>query len=221
MAGVSVWLWLTVGLLVTLSSHVVSRTPRSVVIVGAALGLVLAVWSGAWLAADVVVGHAMQTEAGPSRVSALESAVRLNPLSPRYRWLVADAIAGSALIEQRSGQSQQVVDATTNRAIAGYYAAADADRGDLLPRIALANFLSKSAVGHPGSDAADRAVDAALSANTLAPRDALALVTLAKAYAAAGLASQARSAAEVARSIAPAYAAQTLGSTGLTGTPSP
>jgi putative inorganic carbon (HCO3(-)) transporter len=212
---VSVWLWLTVGLLLAPASHRVPAVPRAVLASGAALGVAVALWSGSWLVADVIVGRAMQQEAGPAQVSALESAARLNPLSPRYHWFVGEALVNEALAEQRAGQSRQTVDGTMLRAISAYRMAATADRGDVLVRIALAHVLSGYAADHPESDAAQRAVDVSLEAVSIGPRDAAALVTLARAYQAAGRHDEAEKTARLAREVAPAYAAQTLGSLGL------
>jgi len=97
--------------------------------------------------------------------------------------------------------------------------AAAADRNDVLVRVALAHVLTDYAVGHPESDAARRAVDMASEAVGIGPRDAAALVVLAQAYRAAGRSDEAEKTARVARQVAPAYAAQVLGSLGLgTGT---
>jgi Flp pilus assembly protein TadD len=128
---------------------------------------------------------------------------------------MGEALVNEALAEQRAGQSQQTVDGTMLRAISAYYTAAAADRGDVLVRIALANVLAIYAANHPESDAAQRAVDVALEAVSIGPRDAAALVALARAYEAAGRQAEAEKTARLARSVAPAYAAQTLGSLGL------
>jgi len=214
--GVTVWLWLTVGLLLAPAAHrVVPVVSRAVLVTGTAVGVALAVWAGSWLAADVIVGRAMQQETGPAQVSALESAARLNPLSPRYQWFVGEALANESRSEQRAGQSRQVVDGTMLRAIAAYRAGAAADRGDVLVRIALARVLTVYAAGHPGGDAAQAAVDVSLEAVRIGPRDAAALVVLAGAYQAAGRPAEAENTARLAREIAPAYAAQVLGPLGL------
>ncbi|HEY5431991.1 MAG TPA: hypothetical protein VIL06_01110, partial [Coriobacteriia bacterium] len=197
------------------ASHRVPAVPRAVLATGVALGVAVALWAGSWLVADVIVGRAMQQEAGPAQVSALESAARLNPLSPRYQWFVGEALVNEARAGQRAGQSQQTVDGTMLRAVSAYYAAAAADRGDVLVRIALANVLASYAADHPESDAAQRAVDVALEAVGIGPRDVAALVVLSRAYQAAGRQAEAEKTARLARSVAPAYAAQTLGSLGL------
>ena len=212
---VSVWLWLTVGLLLAPISHRVSAPPRAVLAGGAGLGIAVALWAGSWLVADVIVGRAMQLEAGPAQVSALESAAQLNPLSPRYHWFVGEALANEALAEQHAGQSRQTVDGTMLRAISAYYDAAAADRGDVLVRIALANLLASYAANHPESDTAQRSVDVALEAVSIGPRDAAALVVLARAYDVAGRHDDANKTARLAREVAPVYAGQTLGSLGL------
>jgi O-antigen ligase len=218
---VSVWLWLTVGLILAPASHRARPAPRAALGVGATLGLALALWAGSWLVADVIVGRAMQQEVGPVQVSALESAARLNPLSPRYQWFVGEAIVNEGVAEQRAGQSRETVDATMLRAISAYYAAAAADRGDVLVRIALAGVLTSYATNNPGSDAAQRAVDVALEAVGIGPDDAAALVALAKAYRIAGSQVDAVETARLARQVAPAYAAQMLGSLGLETTSTP
>ena len=212
---VSVWLWLTVGLLIAPASHRVPAVPRAVLATGVALGVAVALWAGSWLVADVIVGRAMQQEAGPAQVSALESAARLNPLSPRYQWFVGEALVNEARAGQRAGQSQQTVDGTMLRAITAYYSAAAADRGDVLVRIALASVLASYAANHPGSDTAQRSVDVALEAVSIGPRDAAALVVLARAYDVAGRHDDANKTARLAREVAPVYAGQTLGSLGL------
>jgi O-antigen ligase len=217
---VSVWLWLTVGLLLAPLSHRVRAVPRAALVGGVVLGVVVALWAGSWLVADFMVGRAMQEAAGPSQVSALEAAVRLNPLSQTYRWLGADALVNQAEAEQRAGQGR-VADETMNRAVAAYYAAAQADRGDDLVRIALANVLIRYASTHPGSDAPRRAVLVAQDASRLAPHDAVVLVILVRAYQAAGRLDDAEKTARLAREIAPAYSMQTLGSLGLGGTTTP
>ena len=221
MPEVSVWLWLAIGLLLAPISHRVPAAPRAVLASGVAVGVAVALWAGSWLVADFVVGRAMQQEAGPAQVSALEMAVRLNPLAGNYRGLAADALVNEALAEQRAGQSAQTVDATMRRALSAYNAAAEADRGDVLVRVALANALDGYAATHPGSDAAQSAVRAAQDASRLAPHNAVALVILARAYEAAGLHDDAEKTARLARSIAPAYSMQTLGSLGLDSSSTP
>src|SRR5665647_832125 len=213
--AVSVWLWLTVGLLLAPISHRVPAPRRGVVAVRAGLGVALAMWAGSWLVADVIVGRAMQMEPGPAQVSALEGAVRLNPITPNYHWLVADALVNEALAEQRAGQSPQAVDETMLRAISAYDAAARVNCGDALVRAAFANVLVGYAARHPGTDAAQRAVEVAMEAVRLAPRNPAALGALARAYDVSGRHDDAEKTARLARSVAPAYAAQTLGSLGL------
>jgi len=187
----------------------------------AAIGVALALWASSWLVADVMVGRAMKLEVGPGQVSALEAAVRLNPLSQNYRLFVAGALVNEAFARQRAGQSPQVVDETMSRAIEAYDSAAAADRGDVFARIGLANLLVGSAQVHPGSDAGQRAVSVALDARRLAPQNAEVLVILARAYQAAGRLDEAEKTAQLARSIAPAYSMQTLGSLGLNAAPTP
>ena len=218
---VSVWLWLTVGLILAPASHRVPLVPRAVLVSGVALGLALASWAGSWLVADVIVGRTMQDEAGPAQVSALARAAKLNPLSPRYQWFVGEALVNEAVAGQRAGQSRQAVDGTMLRAISAYYEAAAADRGDVLVRVALANVLTTYARNHPGSDAAQRAVGVALEAVGIGPRDVAALAALAKAYQVAGSQVDAVQTARLAREMAPAYAAQMLGSLGAETTSTP
>ena len=218
---VVVWLWLTVGLLLVPTSRRLRAVPTAVPAAASALGVVLALWAGSWLVADGIVGRALKLEAGPGQVSALETAVRLNPLSQNYRLLVAGALVNEGFARQRAGQSPQVVDETMSRAIAAYEAATAADRGDVFARIGLANLLVSSAQVHPDSDAAQRAVSVALGARRLAPQNAEVLVGLARAYQAAGRLEEAEKTAQLARSIAPAYSMQTLGSLGLDAAPAP
>lgn len=217
---VSVWLWLAVGLLLAPLSRPITRTvPRAVFVAVATLGLAVAAWAVSWLVADVAVSQATRQPAGPSQVSELQSAVRLDPLVNKYRWLVAEAIVSEALAEQSAGQSRQAVDETMQRAISAYDAAASADPGDALVHVALANILVSFAARHPGGDAAGRALGAALYAAKLAPRNAAVLVALATAYEAAGRHEEAQTTARLAREVAPAYSMQTLGSLGLDTTP--
>jgi len=91
----------------------------------------------------------------------------------------------------------------------------------VLVRIALARVLTVYAASHPGGDAAQAAVDVSLEAVRIGPRDAAALVVLAGAFQAAGSLDDAEKTARLARSVAPAYAAQTLGSLGLYGASTP
>jgi Flp pilus assembly protein TadD len=87
-------------------------------------------------------------------------------------------------------------------------------------RAAFSNVLVGYAARHPGADAAARAVEVALEAVQLAPGNPAALGALARAYDVSGRRAEAEQAAARARAVAPAYAAQTLGSLGL-GTASP
>ena len=99
---------------------------------------------------------------------------------------------------------RRVVRGTILRAITAYRTAAAADRSDVLVRVALAHALTCNSAGHVESDAARRAVDVALEAVSIAPRDAAALVVLALAYRAAGRNDQAGTTARLAREVAPA-----------------
>jgi hypothetical protein len=219
--AVSVWLWLTVGLLLASVSHRVPVPRKAVLAAGAGLGVALALWAGSWLVADVVVGRGMEMGPGPTQVSELEAAARLDPISPNYRWLVADALVNEALAQQSAGGSPQAVDETMLRAISAYDAAASANRGDAMLRAAFANVLVGYASRHPGTDAARRAVDVALEAVALAPRNPAALGALARAYEVSGRHDDAVKTARLAREVAPAYAQQTLGSLGLETTTTP
>ena len=102
---VVVWMWLTVGLLLAPISHKVAAAPRALLATSVALGIALALWAGSWLVADSIVGRAMKLEAGADQVSALEEAVRINPLSQTYRLFVAEAVVKAAFAGQRAGQS--------------------------------------------------------------------------------------------------------------------
>ena len=219
--AVSVWLWMTVGLLLAPISHRVAAPHKVLLAVGAGLGVVLAVWAGTWLAADVMVGRAMQMDPGPAQVAELESAARLDPVTPNYDWLVADALVNQALAEQRAGQTAPAVDATMLRAIAAFDVAARGNPGDAMLRAAYSNALVGYAARHPDTDAARRAVDVALEAVRLAPRNPAALAALARAYDVSGRRADAESTARLAREVAPAYAAQTLGALGLGSTVTP
>jgi hypothetical protein len=218
----SVWLWLTVGvLLAPVSRKAAVSVPKAVLALGAGLGVVLALWAGSWMVADVAAGRAMQMQPGPAQVSALQGAARLNPFTPNYRWMAAEALMNQALAEQKTGQSEQSVDDMMLRAISAYYAAAQADRGDPMVRVALANILVGYAAQHLGSDAAQRAVQVAEEAVQLAPRNPAALGSLARAYDVSGRREDADAVARLARSVAPEYSMQTLGSLGLDTTATP
>jgi len=219
--AVSVWLWLTVGLLVAPISHRVFAPRRAVLMVGACLGVALTLWTASWLVADVMVGRAMQMQPGPAQVSGLEAAVRLNPVVPDYRWLVAEGLVNQAFAEERAGQSPQVFDATMLRAISAFDVAVRADPGDALVRTAFANVLVSYAARHPESDAAQRAVEIASEAVRLAPRNPAALGSLARAYEISGRHDDAEKTARLAREVAPEYSAKTLGSLGLDTTTTP
>ena len=214
---VSVWLWLTVGLLLAPLSHRIRPLPKAVFAMAAGLGVALALWAGTWLVADVIVGRAAQLPPGPEQIAALDSAVRLNPLAQSYRWQAAEAVLNETLAEQKAGQSAVAVDQMMLGVLSRYDGLVNADPGDALVRVAYANILVSYAARHPGSDAAQRAVEVALQASQRAPRSAAVLVVLARAYRVAGRLDDAEKTARLARSIAPAYAAQTLGSLGLDG----
>jgi hypothetical protein len=86
---------------------------------------------------------------------------------------------------------------------------------------AFANVLVGYAARHPGSDAAARAVAAGEAAVRLAPGNPAALGALARAYNVSGMRQDALRVARLARQVAPAYAAATLGSLGLESTATP
>jgi len=218
--AVTVWLWLIVGLLLAPLAHRVAAPHKAVLAACAVLGIAVAVLAGTWLAADLMVGHAMQMPPGPAQVSELEAAARLNPITPNCDWLVADALVNEALAQQKTGATSQVVDATMLRAISAFETAANANRGDAMLRAAFSNVLVGFAARHPDTDAAARAVETALEAVRLAPGNPAALGALARAYDVSGRRADAEQAAQRARAVAPAYAAQTLGSLGL-GTTAP
>lgn len=219
--AVSVWVWLTVGLLVAPISHRARRPRMGVLVAGAGLGVALALWAGSWFVADVIVGRAVHMQPGPAQISEFEAAVRLDPITPDYRWLVAEGLVDQALAEQRAGQGTQTFDATMLRAIVAFDAAARADRGDPMVRTALANVLVGLAVRRPGTDAAQHAVEVALEAVRLAPRNPAALGALARAYDVSGRDVEAAKTAQLAREVAPEYSAETLGSLGLEGSSPP
>jgi hypothetical protein len=222
LAPVSVWLWLTVGLLLAPSSQRVTLpAPKVIMGVGAFLGVALLMWAGSWLGADVIAGQAMVMPAGPAQVARLEAAARLNPLAPNYRWLVADSLVNQAVAEQRAGLAPRTFDATTLRALAKYDAAASINPGDALVRTAYANVLVAYAARHPETDAAKLAVQIALEAVTLAPRNPAGLGALARAYDVSGRREEANQTARLAREVAPEYSMQTLGSLGLETTATP
>lgn len=217
--GVSVWLWLAVGLLLAPIAHELAAPPKAALAAGAVIGVALALWAGSWLVADVFVGWAMQQQVGPDQVSALQTAVSINPISPDYRWLYAEALVNLAMAE-RAGQSAETVDAASAAGVSAFYVAAAVDRGDPMVRVALAGVLLKLAAGGSG-DAAQRAVQVAQEAVRLAPHNPAALVVLARAFQATGRGPEAEAEARLARSIAPAYAGPLLGSLGLGGAATP
>jgi hypothetical protein len=219
--AVTVWLWLTAGLLLAPLSQSLRTPPKALLAFVAVCGLALAVWAGSWMYADVLVGHALGTPAGPAQVAELDSAARIDPLATNYRWLVAEAIVNEAVADQKAGASAQSVDATILTAISSYEAAVAANPGDALVRTAFANVLVGYAARHPGSGAAQRAVEVATDAVALAPRNPAVLAALARAYQVSGRQSEAEQTARLARHVAPAYAAQTLGNLGLGSTTTP
>ena len=219
--SVSVWLWLTVGLLLAPVSHRVSAPPRSVLVAGVALGLALSLWVGSWMVADSIAGWGEQQPTGPGKISAIEAAVRVNPISPTYRWLAAEALIDQAFAEQSAGQDPQTVTTISDQAISAYYVAVTFNAGDATVRVALADILLRYAATHPGSDAAQRAVQVALEAAKLAPHNPAVLGALARSYQAAGRLNDAEATARLARTIAPAYSMQTLGSLGAETTTTP
>ncbi|MEI7815056.1 MAG: O-antigen ligase family protein, partial [Coriobacteriia bacterium] len=208
---VAVWLWATVGLLLAPIAHRVSAPPRAVLAGGAALGVAVAVWAGSWLVADVVMGSAQQQLPGPDQVLLLETATRINPISPDYRWLFAEALVSQAVAGRSAGASPQFVDATLRRGIAAFYVAAQADRGDAMVRVALSNTLLRHAAQDPTGNSAQQAVQVAQEAVRLAPRNPAALAALAMAYRAVGRLDEAEKTAQLAREVAPEYSRQTLG----------
>ena len=218
--AVTVWLWLTVGLLLAPLSHRVAAPHRALLATGAVVGLALAVWAGTWQVADVMVGRAMQMQPGSAQVAQLTAATRLNPITPNYDWLLAEAMVNDAIAQQKAGASSRVVDEVMLKAISAFETAAGANRGDAMLRSAFSNVLVGFAARHPGTNAAARAVETALEAVRLAPGNPAALGALARAYAVSGRRADAEQAALRARAVAPAYAAQTLGSLGL-GTTAP
>jgi hypothetical protein len=219
--SVVVWLWLSVGLLLAPVSHRITAPPRSALVATAALGLALSLWVGSWMVADTIAGWAEQQPTGAAQIAALQTASRINPVSPTYRWLAAEAQMDLAVAEQGGGQDAQTVQQLMNQAISAYGVAAAANPGDAMVRVALVDVLLRYASSYPATDAAQRAVQVALGAEKLAPHNPAVLVALAQSYRAAGRASDADAAARLARSIAPAYSMQTLGSLGTETTTTP
>jgi O-antigen ligase len=219
--AVSVWVWLTVGLLVAPISHRVRRPRAGALVAGAVLGIALTLWAGSWLVADVIVGRAVQMQPGPAQIAELQTGVRFDPITPEYRWLVAEALVNQSLAEQRAGQDARTFDATLLRAIVAFDAASEADPGDPMVRTALANVLVGLAARRPDTSAAEHAVEVALEAVRLAPHNPAALGALARAYDVSGRDAEAEKAAQLAREVAPEYAAETLGSLGLDGSSAP
>lgn len=212
--AVTVWLWLLAGALIAPAARAVTA-PKTALIALSALGVALAVLGSSWLVADMTAGSAMQLPAGdPRQVAQLEKASRINPLSSSYPWMVADALVNQALAERNAGMAQQA-EATMLRVMTAYDAALEANRGDALVRAAYANYLVAYAAGHPGTNAAARAVEVASAAVERAPGNPAALGALARAYDVSGRSAEANEVARRARQIAPEYAAQTLGTLGL------
>jgi len=122
--AVTVWLWLTVGLLLAPLSHRVAAPHGAVLATVAVLGLALVVWAGTWQVADVMVGRAMQMDPGSAQVAELTAANRLNPITPNYDWLLAEAMVNDAIAQQNAGASSQVVDEVMLEAISAFETAA-------------------------------------------------------------------------------------------------
>lgn len=213
--GVSVWLWLTVGLLLATTSKPVRKAATALPVAGIAAGLVMAIFVGSLAAADLVAGWADQQPIGPERAAGFESAARINPLSPSYRWLFAESLVDEAVAAQQAGQGQTTVDALTRQGIAAFYEATAADRGDAMVHVALANVLTNFARQSAQAGSAQEAVQVALDAAKLAPRNPAVLAALAEAYRVDGREADAQNAAHLAHTVAPAYAMQTLGTFGL------
>jgi len=207
-----VWLWLTVGLLLASVSHLVGTPPRPLLLVGAGLGVAVSLFAGSWIVADVIVGRAIQFPPGPVQVSEVEKAVRVAPLSPFYRWLLADTLVTQSIAEQRAGAPSPVYDATTVRALGAYEAAANANPGDPLVHTGYASVLTAYAARHADSGAGEKAIGVAREAVALAPRNPAALGALARAYEVSGRHDEAVATALLARDVAPEYSMQTLGS---------
>lgn len=221
MPEVTVWLWLTVGLLLASASSRVAVWPKGVLALGAVLGVVMAVWAGSWLAADYTTGRAIAAGTGAEQIAGLETAVRLNPLAQEYKWLLAEALATKALDDRKSGENAQAVDALQAQALEAYESASAADRGNVLVRLAYARYLLYLNSASPNPELIQRAIRPTEEALSLSPVNAQALVTAALVYQAAGRPDDARKAEQLARSVAPAYSIQTLGPPALESTPAP
>ncbi len=217
MPELTVWMWLMLGMLLASTARRVTTTPKGVLVAAGSIGALLAVWAASWLVADVMAGYAMKGQVGADQAATLAAAKRVNPLAQEYRWLHAEALAKLGVEELRGGQPTGAE--TLARAVDAYAASAAADPEDMLLRIAYAEFLLYVDSLQPGAGFAQKAVVPAEEARQLGPTSALALVSLAKVYAAAGMQAKAVEVARLARSIAPEYSMQTLGELGAeTGT---
>jgi hypothetical protein len=220
--GVTVWLWLAVGLLLAPISQPIAQPKRAVLVAAAVIGVALALWAGSWLVADVAVGRAMQMQPGPAQVAELENAARLDPITPNYGWRVADAIVNEALAQQRAGQTAQAVDATMLGALTAYDAAAKADHGNALLRARPTPTCSSATPRvTPRPMRPLRPSGSRWRPWRSRPATLAALGALARAHDVSGRHADAQSAARLARQVTPDYAAQTLGSLGLDTTTTP
>ena len=218
---VSVWLWLSLGLVLAPMSRRIEAPPKPALRVCAGIGVALAVWASSWFVADVAAGHATHLQVGRDQVSELRSATRINPLQQSYRWQAAEARLNEVIAERRAGGDEAAYNQGMLDVMSEYDAVSKADRDDVHIRVAHANLLVSWAAQHPGSAVGQRAIEVALDAVGLSPRNPAALAALARAYQVTGRADDAEKTARLARSIAPAYSMQTLGTLGLSGTSTP
>ncbi|MDR3687081.1 MAG: O-antigen ligase family protein [Coriobacteriia bacterium] len=222
LGAVTVWLWLVLGLLVASSATAASvRVPKPVVAAGVVLGVGVAIWSSTWLVADVQVGYGMNLAPGPEQIATLAAASRLNPLVINYRWIAAESYVSSALAAQKAGATPSQVDSMIAQSFPAYEDALAADTTNALVRTAYANVLVGYAARHPETNAAQRAVAVAGEAVALAPYNPATLAALARAYRVSGQLAKAEETARLARSIAPEYSSQTLGTLGQGAQPTP
>jgi O-antigen ligase len=217
--GVTVWLWLTAGLLLASVAKPLENALRPLPIVGAVLGVLMIAFAATLAVADLNAGWANEQPTGPARIAGFQAALSLNPISPSYRWLYAESIVDEATAAERAGQGADA--SLLNQGISAYREAAAADRGDPMVRVALSNVLINSARQTGQAAPAAESLQVAIDAQALAPRNPAVLAALAEAYRINGREADAQRAAQLAHQVAPAYAMQTLGTFGTETTTTP
>lgn len=216
---VTVWLWLSVGMLLAAeASPAGERSHMTVASIGAVTGVALAVWSVSWLVADVYAGWAQQQPIGETQLAAYERAAAINPVLMDYRWLVAES-AGELGNAYRKAGRRDLAAPFAARAVREYGRAMTMDPGDAMLKVAAAGDLQYYGRTYADMAALQEGVRVAEAAAALAPQNPAALVVLAQAYQSVGRTQDAERIGRLARSISPAYAAENLGDIGGSTTP--